>query len=140
MIVLGFVGQSRERAEVGIAQAFSRLDVDDRALSSYGLPCHSPFQVIGLPFLKSLETFVPNMYCLMALGSTSASHTRDLGALRSASALAIRLRFIRGSSKSVLHGSLGRHSSLRKGLRSSSSFTYSSMPPRSRARYSSTAR
>src|SRR5260221_7316558 len=32
MIVLGFVGQSRERAEVGIAQAFSRLDVDDRAL------------------------------------------------------------------------------------------------------------
>ena len=54
------------------------------------LGLHSPDHVIGLPFLKSERASVPNMYCLMADGVTSAFHTAALGASITTDALAIR--------------------------------------------------
>src|SRR5882762_1118023 len=59
-------------------------------LSSYDLPCHTPFQTIALPAFQSEVTLVPNMYCLTAAGVTSASQTLVLGALIEIAALAMR--------------------------------------------------
>src|SRR5574338_516147 len=66
-------------------------------LSSYGFPCHSPFQAMLLPFRQSVTTVVPNMYCLMASGSTSARHTFVAGAFTVTEASASRFLFIRDS-------------------------------------------
>ncbi len=49
-------------------------------LSSYGVPCHSPFQEMSPPTTQSADTSVPNMYSLMISGLTSASHTCSAGA------------------------------------------------------------
>src|SRR6266446_173605 len=59
-------------------------------LSSYVFPCHSPFQTIGLPSFQSETTFVPNIYCLIVSGFTSASQTLAIGALMPISAFAIK--------------------------------------------------
>src|SRR5882762_10734469 len=59
-------------------------------LSSYDLPCHTPFQTIALPAFQSEVTLVPNMYCLTAAGVTSESQTLVLGALIEIVALAMR--------------------------------------------------
>src|SRR2546422_5245528 len=56
--------------------------------SSYDLPCHSPFQMIGLPSFHSDITVVPNMYSLMASGVMSAFHTSAMGASTVTEALA----------------------------------------------------
>src|SRR5262249_26132691 len=59
-------------------------------LSSYGLPCHSPFQVIGVPTIHVELTSVPNMKCLTAAGLVSASHTVSGDAVMVVVALAMR--------------------------------------------------
>src|SRR4051812_1926111 len=65
-------------------------------LSSYFLPCHSPFQVTGLPSFQSDFISVPNMYCLMADGVTSACHTCDGDALTTIEQRAMRLAVLVG--------------------------------------------
>jgi hypothetical protein len=59
-------------------------------LSLYAFPCHSPFQTIELPSFQSDRTVVPNIYCLMAAGLTSASQTFSAGASMLMEALAMR--------------------------------------------------
>src|SRR5258706_14570941 len=59
-------------------------------LSSYAFPFHSPFQTIGLPSFQSEMTSVPNMYCLIFSGLTSASQTSDAGAWMVVDALAVK--------------------------------------------------
>src|SRR5436305_11131238 len=71
-------------------------------LSSYALPCHSPFQVIGLPSRQVELTVVPNMYCLIASGLTSARHTAAVGASMAADALATRFGFMEAAPEMVV--------------------------------------
>src|ERR1700731_2364837 len=50
-------------------------------LSSYALPFHSPFQVIGLPTFQLVSIFVPCRYRLTFAGSVRACQTASTDAL-----------------------------------------------------------
>src|SRR5437868_2047443 len=77
-----------------VLKCFSRLELRITPLSSYALPCHSPFQTIGLPSCQSETAVVPNIYCLIAAGFIRACQTFVFGALMTTDVFAIRSFFM----------------------------------------------
>src|ERR1017187_3164036 len=71
-------------------------------LSSYGLPCHSPRQAIGLPISHVVCMLVPCMYCLTNCGSVNARQTAAAEALMVTCFSAMNVAVILTSSMSGL--------------------------------------
>lgn len=75
VIILWLVRLAAEGTEVGVDQPRCRLDVEDFALSWYGLPSYSPRQKIGPPIVQSVSRSAPKMNSFTAAGSVTTSQT-----------------------------------------------------------------
>ena len=89
VIILRSIRDSRKRAEMTVLNGVPWLEPQNRAFVLVGFALPFPFPDNRLPSCQSETTWVPNMYCWMASGFTSASQTCSLGALMFMEALAI---------------------------------------------------